>query len=339
MRVFVTGGCGFIGSNFVRLLLEERPDWDVVNYDLLTYAGNAENLAGHEDNPRHHLVRGDVADAPHVLAAMKGADAVVHFAAESHVDRSILDSGPFVRTNVIGTQVLLDAALQLGIGRYIQISTDEVYGALTPDEPPFTETTPLSPRNPYSATKAGADCLALAYYETHKLPVMVTRCPNNYGPRQFPEKLIPLMILNALADEPLPVYGDGMQMRDWIHVLDHNRAILTVLEKGTPGNVYHVGAENQQYNMDVVKMILRELNKPETLIRHVEDRKGHDRRYAMALGKLRDELHWHPRISFEQGLADTIAWYLNNRSWWENIRSGAYMVYYEKQYGSRLEVK
>ena len=336
MKVFVTGGCGFIGSSFVRLLLEQRPQWDVVNYDLLTYAGNAENLAGHEDNPRHQLVRGDIADPEQVRASMAGSDAVIHFAAESHVDRSILDSGPFVRTNVMGTQVLLDAALQLGIQRYIQISTDEVYGALTPEDPPFTESTPLSPRNPYSATKAGADCLALAYYETHRLPVMVTRCPNNYGPRQFPEKLIPLMIINALGDIPLPIYGDGRQMRDWIYVDDHSRAILTVLEKGTPGNLYHVGAECQRYNMDVVKMILKHLGKPESLIRHVEDRKGHDRRYAMALGKLRDELGWRPQVDFEEGLASTIQWFLDNQQWWEDVRSGAYLDYYERQYGKRL---
>lgn len=336
MRVFVTGGCGFIGSAFVRLLLEERPDWDVVNYDLLTYAGNAENLAGHEHNPRHQLVRGDIAEPAQVKPAMQGCDAVVHFAAESHVDRSILDSSPFVRTNVMGTQVLLDAAMELGIKRYIQISTDEVYGALGPEDPPFTETTALSPRNPYSATKAGADCLALAYFETHGLPLMVTRCPNNYGPRQFPEKLIPLMIINALHDQPLPVYADGMQVRDWIHAEDHSRAILTVLERGTPGNVYHVGAECQKYNIEVVRQILAQLNKPESLIRHVQDRKGHDRRYAMALGRLREDLGWSPRIQFEEGLAATVRWYVDNRQWWENIRSGAYRDYYERQYGQRL---
>lgn len=339
MKLFVTGGCGFIGSNFVRLILQERPEWDVVVYDLLTYSGNVENLAGFEENRHLRLVRGDVADPEAVREAMAGCDAVVHFAAESHVDRSILDSGPFVRTNVVGTQVMLDAALALGIGRYVQISTDEVYGALAPTDPAFNESTPLSPRNPYSATKAGADCLALAYYETHKLPVMVTRCPNNYGPRQFPEKLIPLMILNALAGEALPVYGDGKQVRDWIHVEDHNRAILLILEAGRPGEVYHVGAENEQYNIDIVKMILRLLGKDETMIRYVQDRKGHDRRYAMALGKLRSELGWAPRVSFEQGLAATVQWYVENREWWERIRSGAYREFYELQYGERLGAK
>lgn len=336
MKIFITGGCGFIGSNFVRLLLKERREWDIVVYDLLTYSGNVENLSGYENNPRLRLVRGDVANPDEVLAAMNGADAVVHFAAESHVDRSILDSGPFVRTNVVGTQVLLDAAHQCKVGRYVQVSTDEVYGTLAPGDPPFMESSPLRPRNPYAATKAGADCLALAYFETHGLPVMVTRCPNNYGPRQFPEKLIPLMILNALGDEPLPVYGDGMQVRDWIHVEDHNRAILLILEKGRPGEVYHVGAESERANIEIVRTILKSLGKPESLIKHVEDRKGHDRRYAMALGKLRHELGWSPTVPFEEGMARTVKWYLDNRPWWENVRSGAYRDYYRLQYGNRL---
>jgi dTDP-glucose 4,6-dehydratase len=335
-HLFITGGCGFIGSNFVRLILRERPAWRVTNFDLLTYSGNAENLADMADCPQYRLVRGDVADASQVTAALAGCDAVVHFAAESHVDRSILDSSPFVRTNVAGTQVLLDCALAAGVERYIQISTDEVYGALTPDALPFTESTPLAPRNPYAATKAGADCLALAYYETHGLPVMVTRCPNNYGPYQFPEKLIPLMIINALHDEPLPVYGDGRQVRDWIHVEDHNRAILRVLEAGRAGEVYHVGAENEHYNLEIVESILERLGKPATLIRHVADRKGHDRRYAMALGKLRDELGWQPQVAFTAGLAATIDWYATQRGWWERVRSGAYREFYARQYAERL---
>lgn len=337
MKLLVTGGCGFIGSNFVRLILEERPEWDVVNFDLLSYAGNAQNLAGHEQNPRHRLVRGSITDPAAVKEAMTGVGAVINFAAETHVDRSIDNSGPFVETNVRGTQVLLDAARQLGVERFIQISTDEVYGALAPDDPPFTESTPLAPRNPYSATKAGSDCLALAYHETHGLQVMVTRCSNNYGPRQFPEKLIPLMILNAMAGEPLPVYGDGRQVRDWIHVSDHNRAILGVLEAGQPGRLYHVGSENEQFNIDVVKRILELTGRDESLIRHVTDRKGHDRRYAMALGPIRDELGWEPTISFEEGLEATVKWYRDNRDWWEAIRSGAYLDYYGRQYGARLE--
>jgi len=336
MKLLVTGGCGFIGSNFVRLVLEERPDWDVVNYDLLTYAGNAENLADHADNPRYKLVRGDVAEPEQVRAALKGVDAVAHFAAESHVDRRIQDATPFVRANVVGTHVVLEESRKAGIKRYVQISTDEVYGHLGPDDPAFTEATPLAPRNPYSATKAGADCLALAYFETHGFPVMITRCPNNYGPWHFPEKFIPLMILNALADQQLPVYGDGKQVRDWIHVTDHNRAALRVLEDGTPGQVYHVGAECERFNIDVVKIILKHLGKPESLISHVEDRKGHDRRYAMALGKLRDELGWKPEISFEDGLAQTIEWYKEHTEWCDRVRSGAYREYYDKQYSHRL---
>ncbi len=259
MKLMVTGGCGFIGSNFVRLILEERPDWDVVNFDLLTYAGNAENLADHADNPRYRLVRGDVAEPEQVRAALEGVDAVAHFAAESHVDRSIQDATPFVRANVVGTHVMLEESRKAGIKRFVHISTDEVYGHLGPDDPAFTEAPPLAPRNPYSATKAGAACRALAAFETHGLPVMITRCPNNYGPWHFPEKFIPLVILNAMADKQLPVYGDGMQVRDWIHVTDHNRAALRVLEDGTPGQVYHVGAECERFNIDVVKIILKHL--------------------------------------------------------------------------------
>lgn len=337
MKVMVTGGCGFIGSNFVRLLLEERPDWEIINYDLLTYAGNAENLADYADNPRHILVRGDVTDRDGVTEAARGCDAIINFAAESHVDRSIMDASPFVDTNVHGTQVLLDVAYELKIERYIQISTDEVYGELTPEQGPFTESHPLAPRNPYAATKAGADCLALAYYHTHRLPVIVTRCPNNYGPRQFPEKLIPLMIINTMQGKSLPVYGDGRQIRDWIHVRDHNLAVLRILEAGSPGKVYHVGAENERFNIDVVRQILTSLGKGEELIQHVEDRKGHDRRYSMALGRLRDELGWQPTIPFEEGLAQTIEWYQTNEEWWARVRSGAYRDYYEKQYGKRLK--
>jgi dTDP-glucose 4,6-dehydratase len=237
----------------------------------------------------------------------------------------------------VGTQVLLDVARERGIGKFIQISTDEVYGALTPTDPPFTEETPLSPRNPYSATKAGADCLALAYHETHGLPVMVTRCPNNYGPWQFPEKLIPLMIQNVLNDQPLPVYGDGMQVRDWIHVRDHNLAVLRVLEAGEAGHVYHVGSENEWHNIDVVKLLLKLLGKDESLIRYVEDRKGHDRRYAMALGRLRDELGWNPTVGFDEGLASTVEWYRSHGEWMERVRSGAYREYYDRQYGARLQ--
>ncbi len=338
-KVLVTGGAGFIGSNFIRLLRRERPGWRLVNLDKLTYAGNLENLAGVEEGPRYRFVRGDVADREAVdrLFAEEGFDAVVHFAAESHVDRSILDPSPFLDTNVKGTQVLLEAARRHGVPRFLQVSTDEVYGSLGPDDPPFTEDSPLAPNSPYAASKAAADLLCRAYRETYGLPVMITRCGNNFGPYQFPEKLIPLFIANALEEKPLPLYGDGRNVRDWIHVEDHCAAILRVLEAGRPGEVYNVGAGNERTNLEITRAILALLGRPESLVRFVADRPGHDRRYALATGKLRTELGWTPRYTFDEALAATVRWYVENRPWWERVRSGAYREYYDTLYGSRLE--
>lgn len=336
MRLFVTGGCGFIGSVFIRTVLAERPDWTVLNYDLLTYAGNLENLADLEGDRRLRFVKGDIADPAAVAEVFKGfpADAVVNFAAESHVDRSILDPTAFVRTNVQGTQVLLSAARAAGIGRFVQVSTDEVYGSLGATGR-FSEETPLAPNSPYAASKAGGDLLARAAFHTFAFPVVTTRCSNNYGPWQFPEKLIPLFITNAMADMPLPVYGDGMQVRDWIHVEDHARGVLAALERGRPGEVYNFGADNEQPNLAITRLILKALGKPETLMRHVQDRPGHDRRYAIDSAKARRELGWTARVPFDSGLAETVRWYASHRAWWERIRSGAYREYYATQYGRR----
>ncbi len=333
-RILVTGGCGFIGSNFVRFELETYPDVQIRNLDLLTYAGNPENLADLAGNPRYRFIHGDIADRPLVEKVLaEGTDAIVHFAAESHVDRSIQDSGPFVRTNVIGTQVLLDAAKAAGIGRYVQISTDEVYGSLGPTGL-FTETTPLAPNSPYSASKAAADMLVRSYVHTFGFPAVITRCSNNYGPFQFPEKLLPLFISNAMADKPLPVYGDGMQVRDWIHVTDHCRAIDLVLRKGRVGEVYNIGGRCEKPNLEITRAILRLLGKPESLIRYVADRPGHDRRYAIDCSKIDRELGWRPQVSFDEGLADTIRWYQQHTDWTARVRSGAYRDYYRKQYGT-----
>jgi dTDP-glucose 4,6-dehydratase len=334
--VLVTGGAGFIGSNLVRLLRRERPDWTVVNLDKLTYAGNAESLADLRDDPKHVFVRGDIANAELVehLLRNHGVDAVFNLAAESHVDRSILGPGIFVETNVSGTQVLLEAARQAGVKRFVQISTDEVYGSLGASGK-FSETSPLSPSSPYSASKAAADLLALAYGHTFGLDVVVTRCSNNYGPYQFPEKLIPLMIANALEGKKLPVYGDGLQIRDWIHVEDHNRALLAALEKGREGQVYNLGADNEWPNIQIVSRLLEILGKGRELIEHVKDRPGHDRRYAIDAARARAELGWAPRIAFSQGLEATVDWYVRNRGWWERVRTGAYRTYYERNYGTR----
>ncbi len=335
MKVLVTGGCGFIGSNLVRLLLAERPGWRVVNLDKLTYAGNAESLADLEGNPRYRFVRGDVCDGE-LLAELwrtERIEAVLHLAAESHVDRSILAPSVFIDTNVRGTQVLLEAARELSVARFVHVSTDEVYGSLGPTGL-FTEETPLAPSSPYSASKAGSDLLALAYAHTFGLPVVVTRCSNNYGPYQFPEKLIPLMIANGLRDQPLPVYGDGMNVRDWIHVEDHARGLLAALERGEPGQVYNLGASSERHNLDVVKRVLSSLGKPESLIQLVKDRPGHDRRYAMDASKAQARLGWAPRRSFEQGLEETVRWYVDHRGWWERILSGEYREYYARQYGA-----
>jgi dTDP-glucose 4,6-dehydratase len=337
MKLLVTGGAGFIGSNFIRLVLNERPDWTVVNLDLLTYAGNLENLQDIQDDPRYTFIKGDIADRSTVLQTLDAhpTDAIINFAAESHVDRSILDPGPFLRTNVEGTLVLLEAARSRHIPRYQQVSTDEVYGSL-PEEGYFVEESPLQPSSPYSASKTAADHLVLAYHRTYGLPVTVTRGSNNYGPYQFPEKLIPLAIANAMRDEPVPIYGDGLYRRDWIHVEDHCRGLLLVLEKGVPGNVYNVGANCEQTNLDVVKTILQALDKPQTLMKHVEDRPGHDRRYATQAEKLRSKLGFKPVWTFEKGIAATVRWYQENRTWWERIIQGDYLRYYEEQYGARL---
>jgi dTDP-glucose 4,6-dehydratase len=333
MKILVTGGAGFVGSAFVRLLIAET-DWRVVNLDKLTYAGNLENLKAVEQNPRYEFVRGDICEAGVVEEAVRGADAVVHFAAESHVDRSILSPEPVVRTNLHGTFTLLDAARRLGTGKFVHVSTDEVYGSL---EPPAeaTEDFPLNPSSPYSASKAGSDLLARSYYVTYRMPVSITRASNNYGPHQFPEKLIPLMIANALEERPLPVYGDGMQIRDWLYVDDHCRGLLAVLRKGRAGEIYNIGGNRSLPNLEVVHKLLAATGKPESLIQYVQDRPGHDRRYALSSEKLTRETGWEPRVDFESGLARTIAWYRENAAWVADVRSGAYREYYEKNYGGR----
>ncbi len=335
--ILVTGGAGFIGANYVLHRVAHHPDDRVVVLDALTYAGNLENLGSLEDNSNFSFVKGDIGDEGLVagIFAEHKPDFVVHFAAESHVDRSILGPRVFTTTNVGGTQVLLDAARQAGLQRFCMVSTDEVYGSLGPTGA-FTETSPLAPSSPYSASKAAADLISLSYQHTFDLDVVVTRCSNNYGPFQFPEKLIPLMILNALEDKPLPVYGDGQQIRDWLHVADHCSAIDAVMEKGKAGEVYNIGGNNERANIDIVRRILETLEKPETLIRHVTDRPGHDRRYAIDPAKLERECGWKPTRTFEEGLPATIQWYLDNRGWWEKIRSGEYRSFYERQYGGRV---
>ena len=331
----VTGGAGFIGSNFIRLALAQSPDLRIVTIDLLTYAGTLENLAGVPED-RHTFVRADVTDAEAMARAIPaGADAVINFAAETHVDRSILGPVAFARTNVVGTQVLLEAARSRGVKRFLQVSTDEVYGSLAPDAPAFTEDHPLAPSSPYAASKAGADLLVLAAHHTYGQDVVITRCSNNYGPYQFPEKLIPLMLSNALEDKPLPVYGDGRQVRDWIYTDDHSRAILAAVARGRPGRVYNIGAKSERYNIDVVRGILRELGKPESLIRHVTDRPGHDRRYAIDPRRAQEELGWRPETDFDEGLARTIRWYRDHADWWRRVKDGSYREFYEKWYGGR----
>ncbi|HOX26611.1 MAG TPA: dTDP-glucose 4,6-dehydratase [Candidatus Krumholzibacteria bacterium] len=334
MNILVTGGAGFIGSNHIRHLLATTGD-RIVNLDLLTYAGNLENLAGLEDHPRYRFVRGDIRDGELVgrVLAEERIDAVVHFAAESHVDRSLEAPGVFLDTNTRGTQVLLDLASRHRLARFVMVSTDEVYGSLAPESPGFSESSPLAPNSPYAASKAAADLVCRAYHRTFGLDVCITRCSNNYGPFQFPEKLIPLMIANALEDRPLPVYGDGLNVRDWLHVEDHCRAIDLVMRKGRSGEVYNIGGGNEWSNLALVKLLLAELGKPESLIEFVPDRPGHDRRYAIVADKIRGELGWRPLRPFAEGIRSTVAWYLANRSWWEKIRSGAYRDYYARFYG------
>jgi dTDP-glucose 4,6-dehydratase len=337
MNLLVTGGAGFIGSCYVRLARSKRPDGLVVNVDALTYAGNLENLRDLEGDAKHVFVRADIRDGAKMLELLRthAIEAIVHFAAESHVDRSILSAEPFLDTNVLGTLRLLEAARTAGVRRFLQVSTDEVYGSLGPTGA-FEETTPLSPRSPYSASKTAADHFVMAFHHTHGMDTVITRCSNNYGPFQFPEKLIPLMILNAFDGKPLPVYGDGLYVRDWIHAEDHCEAVDLVLEGGKAGEVYNVGAENERPNMEVVRTILRLTGRDESLIRHVPDRPGHDRRYAMNSRKIREELGWRPRHEFDAGLAATVSWYRDNPAWADRIRSGAYRDYYEQQYSARL---
>ena len=332
-NILVTGGAGFIGSNFIRFFLRNRPEIVVINIDKLTYAGNLENLADVSDNPQYHFIKGDICDRALLESIwdQQGVDTVVHLAAESHVDRSILESAAFIQSNVVGTQILLDVARKKGVEKFLHVSTDEVYGSLGPSGK-FVETTPLHPNSPYAASKASSDLLALAYHHTFGLPVIVSRCSNNYGPYQFPEKLIPLMIVNALSDKPLPIYGDGLNVRDWLYVEDHCRALDIVLQGGSLGEVYNIGGNNEWRNIDIVEFILARLGKPMSLIKFVKDRPGHDRRYAMDATKIARELTWQPSHTFEIGISSTLEWYLNHRSWWEHVMSGEYLEYYRKQY-------
>ena len=332
-NILVTGGAGFIGSNFINYLLKENDDYKIVNIDKLTYAGNLENLKMSQRNRNYTFVKGDIGNHElinYIFTKYK-INFVVNFAAESHVDRSILGSEVFFRSNVLGTNVLLEASRKFEIEKFVQVSTDEVYGSLG-SEGLFTEETPLHPNSPYSASKASADLMTLSFYHTFGLPVVITRCSNNYGPYQFPEKLIPLMIINSINDKKLPVYGDGMNVRDWIYVLDHNKAVRLVMEKGEPGEVYNIGSSSEMKNIEIVKLVLGNLNKSEELIEFVKDRPGHDRRYAIDSSKIKKEIGWQPEFNFEEAISETIKWYLENKSWWERIVSGDYLEYYKLQY-------
>jgi len=337
MNILVTGGAGFIGSNFINYILSKRDDYFIVNLDKLTYAGNLENLKTVEKNKNYRFVKGDITNNELVDYLFKRFNLkfVINFAAESHVDRSILGSEIFYRTNVIGTTVLLEAARRYQVEKFVQISTDEVYGSLGPVGL-FTEQTPLSPNSPYSSSKASADMTALSFHHTFGLPVVVTRCSNNYGPLQFPEKLIPLMIINSLNGKKLPVYGDGLNVRDWIYVIDHNKAVELVFENGRTGEVYNIGASREMKNIEIVRLILQKLGKGEELIAYVKDRPGHDRRYAIDSSKIKNELGWTPSFNFENAISDTIDWYLQNKKWWERIISGEYQKYYYAQYNERF---
>ena len=339
MKILVTGGAGFIGANFVFYMLDKHPEYDILCLDSLTYCGNIKTLEPVMDNPHFKFVKGDVTDRKLVFQLFEEEkfDVVVNFAAESHVDRSIEDPGVFLRTNILGTQTLMDASNEYGVARYHQVGTDEVYGDLPLDRPDlfFTEDMPLTASSPYSASKASADLLVMAYHRTYGLPVTISRCSNNYGPYQFPEKLIPLMIKNALADEKLPVYGTGENVRDWLYVEDHCKAIDMIIHEGKVGEVYNIGGHNEKSNLDVVRTILKQVGKSEDLITFVGDRKGHDLRYAIDPTKIHDELGWLPETRFDDGIRQTIDWYLDNRSWWEEIISGEYQEYYDRMYSNR----
>jgi len=332
MKLLITGGAGFIGSNFIHYWLKTHPEDEITNFDLLTYAGNLESLKDVVDNPNYKFVKGDICDRDLVFSLVSGVDLIVHFAAESHVDRSILDSSAFVRTNVLGTQVLLEAAREYN-KRFHHVSTDEVYGHLGPDDLSFNENTPYAPRSPYAASKASSDLLVRAYYTTHNLPITISNCSNNYGPYQFPEKLIPLFISNLKENKKLPVYGDGLQVRDWIHVDDHNRGVDFIIQKGKIGETYCLGGKNSEIpNIELTKKLISLMNKDESFIEYVKDRPGHDRRYSIDYSKATRELGWEPLVDFETGLKQTVEWYLNNWDWVEHCKSGEYQAYYQKQY-------
>ncbi len=335
MRLLVTGGAGFIGSHFIRHILTKYPHYQVINLDLLTYAGNLGNLHDVEANPRYRFVKGDIADLILTTELIRQVDTIVNFAAESHVDRSILDSAAFIHTNIVGTHVLLEGARTCGLKRFHHVSTDEVYGHLRPSEPPFNEKTPYAPRSPYSASKAAADHLVNAYFSTYGLPTTISNCSNNYGPYQFPEKLIPLFITNLLGGKNVPVYGDGRQVRDWLFVTDHCAAIDIILHRGSIGETYCVGGDCERPNLEITRKILALMGQGEDRIDYVPDRPGHDRRYAINFSKIRDELGWTPTTSFDQGMHLTVDWYRNNQAWWQKVKSGEYLRYYEKQYGPR----
>ncbi|HBG81396.1 TPA: dTDP-glucose 4,6-dehydratase [candidate division CPR2 bacterium] len=336
MRILVTGGAGFIGANYIHYMLEKYEDVEIVNLDNLTYAGNLENLKEWEGDKRYKFIKGDICDENDVSRAMEGADVVAHFAAESHVDRSILGPAAFIETNIVGTQVLLDAALKANVKRFHHVSTDEVFGSLGPNEPKFNEDTPYDPRSPYSASKASSDHVVRAYHHTYGLPITISNCSNNYGPYQFPEKLIPLFVTNLVEGKKVPLYGDGMNIRDWLHVLDHAEAIDVIIRNGKEGETYCVGGNSEKTNKEITYKILEIMGKDEESIRQVEDRKGHDRRYAIDASKIKKELGWEPKYSFEDGLKETVEWFLNNKDWWQKIKSGDYQKYYEKQYGGKL---